>query len=254
MNDTITGLMKLGLTEYEARAYAAVVSMGEGGIGDISQESGIPRARMYDIMERLAGKGFVEIGSSKPLLYRANEPKRVIDNLVGEFKTTAEDVTSQLLHNKKKNQKNLTPVWIIPDDRGIDIKIKEILDSDPGEITILVFSAQTLIDYGSRIVKVSDRVKVVFTSGIENWRGLLGCAELVKVKSASSIEKKGIPTLELASPNGKRTIEFEVIILTEFGSLVVYEDNGVRTGMYIEDSLFDWVIKTAIKEQMVLDE
>src|SRR5512136_2578770 len=69
MKEPVEGLMQLGLTEYEARAYVAIVSIHEGGISEISQQSGMPRSRVYDIMERLAKKGFVEVGGTKPLRY-----------------------------------------------------------------------------------------------------------------------------------------------------------------------------------------
>jgi sugar-specific transcriptional regulator TrmB len=72
--------MRLGLTEYEARAYVAIVSIGEGGISDISQQSGIPRSRVYDIMDRLATKGFVEVGAMKPLV-PSGRPDNVTDQI-----------------------------------------------------------------------------------------------------------------------------------------------------------------------------
>ncbi len=75
MSDPVDDLMQLGLTEYEARAYVAMVTIGEGGISEISQQSGMPRSRVYDIMERLARKGFVEVGAIKPLRYRAVDPE-----------------------------------------------------------------------------------------------------------------------------------------------------------------------------------
>ena len=77
MDDVIKHLMRLGLTEYEARAYVATVSLGEGTVNEISRESGVPRSRAYDVMERLAEKGFVEMGNTNPICYRANDPDRV---------------------------------------------------------------------------------------------------------------------------------------------------------------------------------
>ncbi|MCU0861535.1 MAG: helix-turn-helix domain-containing protein, partial [Methanomassiliicoccales archaeon] len=63
MSAPVEGLMRLGFSEYEAKAYVAMVSIGEGGIAEISQQSGIPRSRVYDVMERLALKGFAEVGA-----------------------------------------------------------------------------------------------------------------------------------------------------------------------------------------------
>jgi len=41
MADVIKHLMRLGLSEYEARAYVATVSLGEGTVNEISKESGV---------------------------------------------------------------------------------------------------------------------------------------------------------------------------------------------------------------------
>ena len=64
--------MRLGLSEYEARAYVATVALGEGTVREISLESGVPRSRAYDVLERLAERGFVQVSNSTPICYRAN--------------------------------------------------------------------------------------------------------------------------------------------------------------------------------------
>ncbi|MGB4756722.1 MAG: helix-turn-helix domain-containing protein, partial [Candidatus Methanoculleus thermohydrogenotrophicum] len=59
MDSLIQNLVTLGLTEYEARVYAALVGMGEGTARQIHETSGVPRPRVYDIAEGLAGRGFI---------------------------------------------------------------------------------------------------------------------------------------------------------------------------------------------------
>jgi Sugar-specific transcriptional regulator TrmB len=53
----VVGLKKLGLTEYEARAYAALVGLGEATAREIHEASRVPRTRIYDILRDLGGKG-----------------------------------------------------------------------------------------------------------------------------------------------------------------------------------------------------
>ena len=46
MNDEVVGgLRKLGLTEYEAKSYAALVGLGEASAREVHEASGIPRTR-----------------------------------------------------------------------------------------------------------------------------------------------------------------------------------------------------------------
>ena len=52
-------LQGLGLNQYEAKAYVALLSLGTSNAYNISKNSGIPRARIYDILESLTLRGVV---------------------------------------------------------------------------------------------------------------------------------------------------------------------------------------------------
>ena len=50
MKDTMLDkLQKFGLNLYEAKAYASLLKIGTSNAYKISKESGIPRARIYDV-------------------------------------------------------------------------------------------------------------------------------------------------------------------------------------------------------------
>jgi len=66
MDDLIRNLTRLGLTDYEARVYAALVGMGEGTARQIHLAGGVPRPRVYDIAEGLAARGFIAIRQVSP--------------------------------------------------------------------------------------------------------------------------------------------------------------------------------------------
>jgi len=64
-------LRKLGLNQYEAKAYHALNSFGEHTAGQLSETAEVPRPRIYDVIERLQSKGFVAIQAGRPVKYRA---------------------------------------------------------------------------------------------------------------------------------------------------------------------------------------
>ncbi|WP_445477301.1 TrmB family transcriptional regulator [Lysinibacillus irui] len=59
MEELIAQLKDMGFTEYEAKAYTALVQQSHVSAYQVSKNSGIPRARVYDILNILVEKGIV---------------------------------------------------------------------------------------------------------------------------------------------------------------------------------------------------
>ncbi len=58
-------LQAFGLTQYEAKAFAALVETGRASAYQVSKQSGIPRARVYDTLESLVNRGLVMTEETK---------------------------------------------------------------------------------------------------------------------------------------------------------------------------------------------
>jgi sugar-specific transcriptional regulator TrmB len=80
-------LQELGLTEYEARAYVAVLAQPGGPAAAIARAAGIPRPRIYDILDRLSRRGFVVRTSGRRTAYRAVSTDEVLARLRREEET-----------------------------------------------------------------------------------------------------------------------------------------------------------------------
>lgn len=59
MDDIVQELKKLGFNEYEAKSYVSLVKQGPVTAYQVSKDSGIPRARIYDVLSSLVEKGIV---------------------------------------------------------------------------------------------------------------------------------------------------------------------------------------------------
>jgi len=68
----LTGLKRLGFTEYEAKVYMALISHPLSNGYEVSRFSGVPRAKVYEVLEGLvaAGKVLQETGQERTR-YRA---------------------------------------------------------------------------------------------------------------------------------------------------------------------------------------
>jgi len=71
MNPLIPLLRKFGLTKNEAKIYIALLTLKEARASEVAKETSIPRNKIYEIVEGLSKKGFVEILPEKVLRYKA---------------------------------------------------------------------------------------------------------------------------------------------------------------------------------------
>src|SRR5208282_6901928 len=85
-------LGRVGLTQYEARAYIALVARGLGDAATLATAAGIPRTSAYKVLESLVEKGYAAPTGGKPILFRPKPPLEVAESL----KTSIQEVFSGL--------------------------------------------------------------------------------------------------------------------------------------------------------------
>lgn len=84
-SDISQALQQLGFTVYEARAYIALVSGGEFNGYALAKASGIPRANIYAVAERLVQRGAAHrVDRAAGAAYVAIEPNALLRNMEGE--------------------------------------------------------------------------------------------------------------------------------------------------------------------------
>jgi HTH-type transcriptional regulator, sugar sensing transcriptional regulator len=75
-------LVRLGLTLYEARAYVALVRREASTPAEVARLAGVPRPRIYDVLESLAGKGLAGNRPGRTVKFVATPPERVTAQLM----------------------------------------------------------------------------------------------------------------------------------------------------------------------------
>lgn len=127
----IEGMKKLGYSEYEIRAYLSLLKEYPVNGYILSKNSGIPRSRIYEVLENLKGKqlAFEQMGE-KSTLYYPLEPDLLVHKVKQEFSLMIEKINdyTQKIYHKKEEDNKLTVI------RGR----KEILDF----INLLIDHAQ----------------------------------------------------------------------------------------------------------------
>jgi sugar-specific transcriptional regulator TrmB len=68
MQDTfaVGRLVRLGLTQYEARAYVALIRRDASAPAEVAKVAGVPRPRIYDVTDSLVAKSWHRNGRAAP--------------------------------------------------------------------------------------------------------------------------------------------------------------------------------------------
>jgi len=89
-------LRDLGLSEYESRAYRALLETGPTTAKELSRASDVPMGRIYDVLGGLESDDLVRTQTaSRPKKYVAVEPDTALDRLLAEKKRELDEQKDQ---------------------------------------------------------------------------------------------------------------------------------------------------------------
>lgn len=89
-------LRDLGLSEYEARSYRALLRLGPATAKELSRASDVPMGRVYDVLNSLEQWGLVRSqASSRPKKYVGVEPDTGLERLLDDKKAELERKVQQ---------------------------------------------------------------------------------------------------------------------------------------------------------------
>jgi len=84
------------LNLYEVKVWAALLSRGTSTAGELSNISGVPRSRTYDILESLEKKGFIVMKLGKPIKFVAIKPEEVVERVKRNLNTRTKERIQRL--------------------------------------------------------------------------------------------------------------------------------------------------------------
>ncbi len=119
-------LALLGLSDYEARAYIALVAHGVGDAETISTTAQIPRTSVYKALDTLEEKGFAHATEGRPRLFRPEEPGKIGNNIIGRLKDTFNKLDSIREILKEQGMPQL--IYTIHGKSNVMDRIGEMLD------------------------------------------------------------------------------------------------------------------------------
>jgi sugar-specific transcriptional regulator TrmB len=81
----------LGLTEYEATALEELLTLGRTTAPNLAEATGIPKARIYGVLDSLSDRGYVKIIPGRPKQYQPKPPGDILDRAVENHRQDFEE-------------------------------------------------------------------------------------------------------------------------------------------------------------------
>src|SRR5438874_3379740 len=187
---TKRALKDFDLTEYEVKAYIALVESGPMHASQLSTTAAIPYSKIYEILGNLERKGWVETEQGRPSKYFAKPPSTALESsrvrMENTLKSSQTDAMVELqpLYEKKGVQER-PDIWIVRGQNNILDRIKETLGRTRRELLVAmpivpdpVISMATplLLLMNNRGIKVSVMVPSITSKDLV--RRLKGLAEI----------------------------------------------------------------------------
>jgi sugar-specific transcriptional regulator TrmB len=122
----------LGLTGSEVKAYIALLRGGSMTANDVSREARIPYSKVYDALESLHGRGWVEVQKSRPIVYTAKPPDAALEELKARSETERKEREQVALEELmaiyvSRGEQERPDIWILRGTNEILSRVKNLL-------------------------------------------------------------------------------------------------------------------------------
>ncbi len=119
-------LAVLGLSQYEARAYIALIAHGYGNADVVATTAQIPRTSSYKVLQSLEAKRFAIGTQGRPKIFKPEPPKNVYERFKADLEETFEKLS--LLHEIVYDRGLPQLIYTIAGKEKVIEKIGELLD------------------------------------------------------------------------------------------------------------------------------
>lgn len=187
----ISDMMSLGLNLNEAKAYKALVALGQSTARSVADLSGVPRSKVYDVLYSLEDRGLVrKVLGSDPVEFRAYPPKEAIPFLLEKIQQSGCAVQTAL--EKIESERDLERreyVYTVEGDDQIKMEMRGIISGAQEEVFIATFDPKILSAVRPSLADAKKRgvdIKLVTSRAfIEEWPEFAHYASMMDVGGIS---------------------------------------------------------------------
>lgn len=165
----------LGLTGSEVKAYVALLRGGTMTASDVSREARIPYSKVYDALESLHKRGWIEEQKSRPIVYTAKPPDTALEELKSRQETERREQEQIALEELmgiyvRRGEQEKPDIWIMRGTNEILSRVKNLL---------LNCRTELFVALPPQLMPFTDRLEPLF----------------------AALKEKGVRSLVLSSPD-----------------------------------------------------
>lgn len=163
-------LRELGLTDYETRAYLALLEKGALTASQVSEDAEVPYSKIYETLSSLERKGWIETEHGRPTRYYPKAPsealatmKLQLEDKVKTWEKTVLDELEPLYERREIREK--PDIWILRGEFNTLAKLKEMIEKTRNKLMIAApILPKTLADVTTNMIEAlhNANVKVLF--------------------------------------------------------------------------------------------
>jgi HTH-type transcriptional regulator, sugar sensing transcriptional regulator len=159
----IQSLNELGLSNYEASVYAALVLFDNADAKEIIEFLSISKPSVYEALDRLAEMGLAVKRITKPARYSAISPEIAIEILMDKHTKAADQAREILvtLQKEKVTTDKEDALWTIYGDTNIEYKIRDLFSRAKSEILCMIGERYLPFIENIKIRDISLRLMVI---------------------------------------------------------------------------------------------
>ena len=170
----IEPLLDLGLNKYEAKVYLTLIGEGVSTAKNISDITGIPYGKVYEIINSLCGKGFSIILPTKPMKCQAVSPEEALVSVKKNTKEKLEKLEKTVIDELNplftKTKEFVEPkglFWVINGRANINKKIEKLIEDAKEHVNIFTSEngLKRLVFFKESLQKAKEKGKKIRISG-----------------------------------------------------------------------------------------
>jgi sugar-specific transcriptional regulator TrmB len=172
----VSALEGLGLTRTEIRSYVALLEGGTMTASEVSRAARVPYSKVYQGLESLHKKGWVDRQRSRPILYTAKPPESALDELRSQHEAETREREKVALAElvsiyEKKGEQERPEIWILRGTSEILSRVKNTALNSRDELLIalpvaIAPYAEQVASFLSALKERGVKISILTTMGL----------------------------------------------------------------------------------------